>query len=84
MDTRPTRPFRRIDEKELRRMMKGAPVRYIGLGTPMALIALWWNRIRERRQMARDLQTFPPEVLEDFNMTRESALKLVNKPFWRA
>lgn len=83
MDTSPRRPFRRIDEKELRRMIGGAPARYIGFGTPIALLMLWWSRITERRQMARDLNTFPPEVLEDFNMTRETALELVNKPFWR-
>lgn len=84
MDTRPTRPFRRIDEGELRRMMDGAPARYVGLGTPMQLLGLWWNRIKERRQMARDLRHFPPEVLEDFNLTKKTALELVNKPFWRA
>ncbi len=84
MDTRPTRPFRRINEPELRQMMGGAPARTIGLGTPIQLIVLWWRRITQRRQMARDLQSFPPEVLEDFNLTRETALTLVNKPFWRA
>ena len=84
MDTRPTRPFRRIDEPELRRMMGDAPARTIGLATPIQLIALWWGRITQRRQMARDLQSFPPEVLEDFNLTHKTALMLVNKPFWRA
>ncbi len=47
-------------------------------------LELWWLRYRERQAMRSDLPTFPPEVLEDFGLTREEAEKQSKLPFWKA
>lgn len=44
---------------------------------------LWKQRFVERRQMRRDLDAMTPEMLCDFGLTRRSAEKLANRPFWR-
>ncbi|SMD19566.1 DUF1127 domain-containing protein [Rhizobium sp. RU36D] len=50
----------------------------------VATLELWWLRYRERKAMRRDLPTFPPEVLEDFGLTRAEAEKQAKLPFWKA
>lgn len=49
----------------------------------LALVALWAERARTRRQMRRDMQGFNEAVFRDFGTTREKALAEVAKPFWR-
>jgi uncharacterized protein YjiS (DUF1127 family) len=52
--------------------------------TVRATLVLYWQRYRERKQMRRDLVDFTDEVFKDFGLSREQAIAMANKPFWRA
>jgi uncharacterized protein YjiS (DUF1127 family) len=49
-----------------------------------ATLRLWRRRHVERARMARDLESFTPAMLEDFDMTRAEAQAMAERPFWRA
>ena len=80
MDAKITSPYRRLDDNALRQMITPTSRKALFKTLPV----VWWRRFVQRRQMARDLQSFPPEVLEDFGLSYDEANALVNKPFWRA
>jgi len=48
----------------------------------VALLRLWRQRRRDRRQLAEFAQ-LDARILADIGLTRSSAKFLINKPFWR-
>ena len=48
--------------------------------TAATLVSRWL----ERRRFARALPWMADEVLEDYGLTREDALRICRRPFWRA
>ena len=73
--------YRRYSNEELLSIFGVGTSRRYGL---FALVALWFHRWQERRQMRRDLPSFNEGVLEDFGMSRQEAFDEIGKPFWRA
>lgn len=56
------------------------PVRLPASGELVALVAVWRQRLRQRRQLAR----LDDALLKDIGLTRCDAEMESAKPFWRA
>jgi uncharacterized protein YjiS (DUF1127 family) len=57
---------------------KARPARRLG---PAAVLVLWWERVRSRRQLRLLLND--RHVLADLGLTREEADVESTTPFWR-
>ena len=84
MDNRKLGGHRRLTDQELSDCFNPMPEQPSRTKGFVRLLATWWHRWQERRQMAQDLPSFTDEVLQDFGLSRDKAKDLVNKPFWRA
>ena len=84
MDINKMGGHRRLNENEFWALMNNKSQQATHSRTWLGTLHLWWDRAKERRQMAKELRAFPDEVLQDFGMTRDQAHALVNKPFWLA
>jgi uncharacterized protein YjiS (DUF1127 family) len=52
----------------------------VGVGSEFArVLGVWWDRIRQRREMAR----LDDRMLTDIGMSRIEAMREINKPFWK-
>jgi len=67
-----------MDTISLGARRKARPTTRLG---PAALLVLWWERARQRRQLR--LLLTDPHVLADLGLTPEQADLESIKPFWR-
>ena len=56
-----------------------APPRRRSWVSPIRLLRLWWNRARERDELA----ALDERTLRDIGLSRYDVLQEANKPFWR-
>ncbi|WP_119306713.1 DUF1127 domain-containing protein [Cohaesibacter haloalkalitolerans] len=78
--------FNRFGDREVLALIEKAAGRSGKPATMQERLVLWLGRYRQRRQMARDLNSigFTDTVLEDFGLTRQQAEREAAKHFWQA
>jgi uncharacterized protein YjiS (DUF1127 family) len=78
--------FNRFGDREVLALIEKAAGRSGKPATMRERLVLWLGRYRQRRQMARDLNSvgFTDTVLKDFGLTRQQAEKEAAKHFWQA
>lgn len=84
MNTTMDGAWRQLDQAELRLMIKRHEGHIKIESRPHSRLVIWWDRYCTRKKMQKELQSFTPEVLKDFGLTRAEAWQEAHKPFWRA
>ena len=84
MDLNKIDGFHQLSDREMRALIEKSGHNTGNQFSLAATLRLWYRRIRDRRQMRRDLPSFTAAVLEDFGLSRAEAERQARKPFWRA